>query len=600
MSDDIETQLDKCRYAFEVRKAIDDRIIYGTGILKGPVNTGKMTTQYLPGLDASVWSPKVTVEYAPVITRVNPWYFYPDDSVNDPQMMQNAIEIHPMSALELSLLRKHEGYEADAITTVLQTRPREYASEFFTEYMQLMENSPTMFKNKYCVIEYHGPVSLSDLRTYGLEPAYEVPEDQYFGEVWCVNGKVIRIELENIEGSYETPYAVSAWKPDPGSVFGFGHPLTMRDQQRVVTQSWHMILDNAAISSGPQAAIQKRFIQPADGEWEMEPRKIWHLTDPMMKVQDAIQFFFPPNVIQHIMPVLELSRQFSEEESGTPMLAAGMQSGQNSETATGALAHMQNSTTLLDLMSEQWDDQITQKIIRRMYAWNMLYGTNVEAKGNYVIDVRSSNEYKNKQLHVRDIERLSMETAQNPTIAKWINPDALIHLRLSMMSLPTQAVIRTPEEAEAWEKQQQEQAAQNDPNAIKAQIEMQKLALKEQEMQMDMAKFQSEQQIAMAKLQMEHETNQIKNQVAMLEAQALQAEAQAMAITAQLNHETKMIELELKAQEMGLKYSTDASKTDASNQTAVFLKGMDMQNKARELDIQEQEIKLKKQGKTGI
>jgi mannose-6-phosphate isomerase-like protein (cupin superfamily) len=320
----------------------------------------------------------------------------------------------------------------------------------------------------------------------------------------------------------------------------------------------------------------------------------------MMKVSDAIQFFFPPNVIEHIMPVLDMARQFSEEESATPMLAAGMQSGQNSETATGALAHMQNSTTLLDLMSEQWDDQITQKVVRRMYAWNMLYGKNDEAKGNYIIDVRSSNEYKNKQLHVRDVERLSMEMAQNPNIAKWINPDALTHLRLSMMNLPSRAILRSPEEAEAWEKQQQEQAQKNDPNVMKMQVEMKKLELAEMQMQLDAQEMQSNQQIAMAKLQMEHETNQTKNQVAMLEAQAMQAEAQAMTMSSQLQHEAKLIELELKAQEMGLRYNTDAAKTAASNQTAVFLKGMDMQNKSRELDIQEQEIALKKQGKTGI
>lgn len=602
MSDEIETQLDRCRYAYQVRQAIEDRIIYGTGILKGPVNTGKMESDYVQGMTGA-WMNKSEVSYAPFIERVNPWYFYPDDSTNNSDFLVDAMEIHPMSRLEVAKLRKHQGYISENIDIALETSPQAYTTEYFVEYANLTASNPNLFKNKYCVIEYHGPITKSDLEDIGIPYDKDVQATDFYGEVWVVNGQVIRADIENLEGTFETPYAIAPWKADPSSVFGFGHPLTMRDQQRVVTQTWHMILDNTAISSGPQMAIQKRFIQPADGSWEMQPRKAWHLTDPTMKVSDAIEFFYPPNVVQNIMPVLDMARQFSEEESATPMLAAGMQSPQTGETATGSLMAQQSSTTLLDLMSEQWDDQVTEKVIRRMYAWNMVYGSNDLAKGNYVIDVRSSNEYKNKQMHVRDVERLSMEVAQNPEMAKWINMDALTKTRLSMMNLPSRDIIRSDEEAAAWQKQQQEQAQQaqqNDPNFIKAQVEMGKLEVAKQQIELDAQKMQTDQEIAMAKLQMEHESNQTKNQVAMLEAQALQAEAEAMAISAQLAHEAKMVELNLKAQELGLKYSTDAAKTDASNQTAVFLKGMDTENKSRELDIYEQEIKLKKQGKTGI
>lgn len=602
MSDDIETQLDKCRYAYQVRQAIEDRIIYGTGILKGPVNTGKMESDYVQGMTGT-WMNKSAVSYVPFVERVNPWYFYPDDSTNDSNFLLDAIEIHPMSKIEVAKLRKHQGYIAKNIDEALETSPAVYTSEFFTEYANLTASNPNLFKNKYCVIEYHGPITKSDLQDIGIPFDKDIEATDFYGEVWVVNGHVIRADIENLEGTFETPYAVAPWKGDPSSVFGFGHPLTMRDQQRVVTQTWHMILDNAAISSGPQMAIQKRFIQPADGDWEMSPRKTWHLTDPTMKVSDAVEFFFPPNVIQNIIPVLDMARQFSEEESATPMLAAGMQSPQTGETATGSLMAQQNSTTLLDLMSEQWDDQVTEKIIRRMYAWNMVYGSNELAKGNYVIDVRSSNEYKNKQMHVRDVERLSMEVAQNPEMAKWVNMDSLTQTRLSMMNLPSRNIIRSEEEAQKWAQEQQQkaqEAQQNDPNFIKAQAELAKIEVAKMQIQLDAQKMQMDQEIAMAKLQMEHESNMVKNQIAMLEADALSAEAESVAIAAQLTHEAKMVELNLRAQELGLKYSTEAAKTDASNQTSVFLAGMAQENKTRELNIYEEEIKLKKAGGTGI
>ena len=64
-----------------------------------------------------------------------------------------------------------------------------------------------------------------------------------------------------------------------------------------------------------------------------------------------------------------------------------------------------SSTTLLDFLAEEWDDQVTEKIIRRYHAWNMQYNPKPEIKGDYVIDVKSATEYKNKQMYIRDLER---------------------------------------------------------------------------------------------------------------------------------------------------------------------------------------------------
>ena len=74
--------------------------------------------------------------------------------------------------------------------------------------------NPYMYKNRYQVLEYHGPVAYDDLMKLGLEPTYESPTKEYFGEVWTCCGIVIRMELENIEGYYETPYCTSTWKRD--------------------------------------------------------------------------------------------------------------------------------------------------------------------------------------------------------------------------------------------------------------------------------------------------------------------------------------------------------------------------------------------------
>jgi hypothetical protein len=269
-------------------------------------------------------------------------------------------------------------------------------------------------------------------------------------------------------------------------------------------------------------------------------------------------------------------------------------------SATGDMIAAKASTTILDALSEEWDDQVTQKIIRRMYAWNMQYSPREEIKGNYVIDVRSSNEYKNKQMNIRDIERLSMESAQNPNLAKWLNQDALTQTRLAMMSLPSRNIIRTEEEAAAWEQQQAQQAAQSDPNAIKAQIEMAKLEVAKQKLQMEGQVAAMELQMDQMRVQIEARMAEMKEQVALANNQAMAMAAQASTLKAQLDYEAKMAKLEVDAQKSGTTAALDATKFDADLAIKAAAQQQDIIIKNREMDLFEEELKVKREKGTGI
>src|SRR5690606_9781904 len=117
MSREIQTQLSACNYALECRRAIEDRVILGTGILKGPVNTGRPRTKYVKS--GTSWLPQVVYDYEPTITSVRPWRFYPDMDVTDFKDSKDTVEYHPKTAMELSLLRSHPGFDAAAIEAIL-------------------------------------------------------------------------------------------------------------------------------------------------------------------------------------------------------------------------------------------------------------------------------------------------------------------------------------------------------------------------------------------------------------------------------------------------------------------------------------------------
>lgn len=595
MEKEIETQLGMSKYAMHSRRAMEDRIILGTGVLKGPVNTGKMRIEYYRD-PSGEWVPKVSEIHSPKTCQVPLWRFYPDMTVTDVYEMQDAIELHPMTPLELSQYIQHPGFDGGAIKSILKgdhlnepIKPDMYNDTLTRLTAEIWSRNPYLYKNRYVVLEYHGPVTYDELNKLGICPTYDSPTQEYFGEVWVCAGKVIRMELENIEGYYETPYSVSVWKRDPSSIFGYGHPLLLADAQRVVTQAYHMILDNASLTSAPQVAMYQKYIQPVDGDWTLAPGKVWLLTDPTTSIDKAIEFFNPTNVIGNIMPVLQLARQFADEESAT-LAFGGMQSPQAQESATGSMIMQHASSTLLDFSGEEWDDQVTEKIIRRHYAWNMQYNPKQEIKGDYVIDVKSSSEYKNKQMYIRDLERLQMETAQNPNMALAVNADELVKARLALMHLPSNRIVRSPEEiAQA----QQQQANKPDPQMLELQLQQAELKIKEQELQIKAGQLKFQMQQQQQREAWEHDEKMGSNQARL-------AEAHAQVLKARSEVQVEMLQMSQKDAHFQGKLANDKEMQALELQSKAFLKSMEEARKNQENTLYEEELRMKEETGSGI
>lgn len=585
MSATIESQLDDTNYSFQCRQAMKDRVIIGTGILKGPSSVGELVRSYTKLEGTETWAPDLTVDYKPTLVRVNPWFFYPDETVEDVKCLGDTIEVHPLSALQLKKLRKHEGFMKDEIEKVLEKEPLDFNAQNWADFALMSENNPNLFKNKYLVLEYRGPITRTQLDLLEIEPSYDALDDEYYGEVWVCQGEVIRAELESIEASFKVPYYMSVWEKDPGSVFGYGVPLMMEDAQRVVNEAWHMILDNSAMSSGPQVAMQKHLIEPANGKWELGPNQIWNLLDPAITVDQAIQFFNVPNVTAQIVPILQMAQAFSEEESQIPLITAGLNSPQNVDTATGQLVTQQASTTLLDFMSEEWDDNMTQPIIAAYYAWNMQYNDDPTIKGQFTVDVRTSTQYKNKQLHIRDLEKLSVEAAQNPEMAAHVDIGQLTRVRLNLMSLPDRTIVKPLDQVMA----EKEAAAANqgpDPEILALQLKSRAQDLEEMRLEFEMKQQQQREQ-------WEHEERMTANQARLVEADA-------RVTVSQNEKDVAILQIAAKSEGEAARILSQEGMNRENQQTKAFLAGLEETRKERELFLYEQEIDLAKDKGSGV
>lgn len=593
MEDTISSQLTECKYAKQSRKAIEDRVIYGSAIMKGPVNTNRTHIKYASTADG-VWQGQLASNKAPSYVRVNPWYAFPDDSTNDACFMEDFLEIHPMTRGELVKYTKHDGFMQDSVLELLKEDPQDYAVSVFEQLTGAAQSSISRIKNKYIVIEYHGPVTSEQLDALNIVPAYESPDGKtYYGEVWVCQGHVLRVELSNIE-NFEIPYTLCPYKEDPTSVLGIGMPMLVKDQQRVVTQAWHMILDNTSASSGPQVVIQRELIEPANGEWELRPRKQWFMNDVSARIADAFQFFVVPNVTPQIMDVLNAAKMFAEEESGVPMLlSSGIGSPKvGTDSATGIGMLQQASTILSDLANEAWDDLMTDKHICRMIAWNIQYNPDNSIKGNFKVDVKASSDYRNKQLYIRDMEKLSLEASQNQEMGKHVDMNELTRARLSMMHLPSQGIVRSPEQVAEME-QAAAQGGEPNPDVLKYNLEVERISIEKDRLLLEAQKLEFERTQAQRREEMEFEERR-GNTYARI------AEAEAQVIASQNDKDVAVMALASKDEQFRNKLALTAEIATQRNETTAYLKGLEDNRKARDQLLYDKEMNIKLKMGSGV
>jgi hypothetical protein len=599
MSKEINDQLVEENYAYKSRQAMWDRVVLGTGILKGPLAARDAKLSYIleqdPVTGETVPIPDYKVRNRPILSRVDPWMFFPDDTVSSIKDAQDCIELHPMNKPQLAKLKKNPGFFSEAIDSLLQLEPQSYANNTFSEYSTLTDSGTNFLRDKYAVLEYHGPISVDELGALGIEPSYDPLGDVYYGEVWVCQGVVLRAELETISGLYQLPYKACAWEIDPNSIFGFSLPQCIKDPQRIAQVTLDMILENASISSGPIAIINKSFIEPFDGDWTLYPNKLFGTTDyTLASVDQAMKFINVPNNSGNLFPILQFAREVAQEESAMPLLAGGLQSPQvGSDSATGLAILQQNMTTVSDYKNEQWDDMIVEPLIEQMYHWNMQFNPRPDIVGDFDIDVRSSSEYRNKQLFVRDIEKLSVEAAQNPALAKVINMDALQRARLSMMHIPSDTIIKSQEQIA----QEEQEAAQNppppDPAMLKAQAEMAKIEVDKMRLQMEGQKLQFEMSFQQRREEMDHAERMGATYARHLEAEARVQEAMA-------NREVELLKLAQKETSDNSWIMAELQKSQLTNEANKFMAGLETQSKFREQALKAAELDYAWTHKKGI
>lgn len=556
MQREIDDQLSECSFARHARDAIHDAVLYGTGVIKGPVPMFRTTKRWKQDETGS-YVMSLERKALPVGERVDLWNFFPDMSATHIRDAEFVFERHYLTKQQVSDLKDLPDVDVDALRELLGSDPTTPTNNY-RERLRAINGSSGAKDKRYEVWEYHGPIEAQDLIDCGCDVADD-PLKTYTGIVWFGAGGVVLKAALNPLDSNEHPYSVFTWQQDESSIFGFGMPYEVRDTQESANSSFRAMLDNMGLCVLPQTIVDDAAVEPMDGSWGLAPGKFWRNKRPGSDARAGIQFVEINARFPELQGIFQMSKQLIEEVGTLPAFLQGQDAPNYMQSATGASLAYTAANLWVRRAVRNWDDDIVTPVITRFFDFNMQYSEKDEIKGDS--RVRAMGIAALVELEGQ-AQRLGafMQTASNMGLPP-SNQMRLMREFARAYKLDPDQVL--PSDSEIEKMQAQEQAhgsAQQNPDVLKLQLAREQMQV---QMQIEQAKMQlrreeiaANQQIMQQRMQLEIADTAAKND--MTQEQAMQkygydlskTQAELADRKAERDHQAQMLnaEMQLKAQ----------------------------------------------------
>ena len=514
MQEEIDDQLKECRYHAHARDAIEDACKLGIGVLKGPVlhEKPKRSWQVVEG----DYQLQDVADNRPGAMRVDPWSFFPDPDARSVEECDSFYERHLMSKAQLRKFARRQGVDKDAVRQLLKLGPQTSdRPSYLVDLHNVTDQNDSIDRETFTVWEFSGAIDVDDLNLLADAFKDEVtkqeiddidPLVEFHGKVWFCQGRVLLFALHPLD-SQEPIYSVFNLERDEGSLFGFGIPALMRDPQSIMNASLRMMMDNAALGTGPQVVINQETVKPADGDYTMEPNKIWLRDNANGNPGQApFETYNIPMHQNELGAMVEMGRALSDEMTQLPQLAQGEQGSGVTQTAQGMAILMNAHNVVFRRVIKNWDDDISVPMIRRFYDWNMQFSSKEAIKGDYEVDARGSSVLLVREMQATNLMAIARNFGDHPVFGPMIKHVELLRQIFRAHMLPADEVTKTNREidkdrAEGDPSQQallQEQQRAND-------LMQQELQLRQAEMEMNAAISQRESETKMMVAQLDYD-----------------------------------------------------------------------------------------------
>ena len=463
MSAAIADQLAELRYREIMRDVIHSGNMYGTGILKGPLVAITENKQYYKQNDENggeKWALKDYDKIIPFAENVRIWDIYPDMEATNFDDCRYIVQRRKMNKHDVLKLAKRKDFSGKAIKKYVSLYPYgNYTKKPFEVELQNVGDVTTpndqelSHSNKYEVLEFWGYVDSELLSQAGVT----IPEDKKGlidipANVWVLGDTVIKAALTPIDG-VRWPFFAYYYDKDETCIFGEGIPSIMSTMQEMTNSAFRAMLDNAAISAGPQIEVNLDLLATDEDPREIHPFKVWLRTGTGSDASyPCIRSFELPSYTTEFQRMLEVFRDYGDEITTIPRYMWGDTAGGAGRTSSGLSMLMGSANMAIKDQVKNFDDGITAPFIRAMYHWNMQFNADDDIKGDYAVVARGSASLIAKEMRTQYLIDF-LQITQNEADANIIKRPEIIRNIADAFDIDSNSIVMTEAEIQAQQKE---------------------------------------------------------------------------------------------------------------------------------------------------
>ena len=440
----IHDQIEESNGSSELRNAIFEAALFGTGIIKGPFNHNKTIGRWRKDEATGNRNYDPLSVRVPRIEFVSIWDFFPDPSATTIDECEYTFHRHKLNRSQLRALSKLPYFDKDAIRDALMLGPN-YVEQDYEHELKDDARTEDYGSGQFEVLEYWGIMDAEYAREAGMELDEDVDDlDEVQINAWVCNGKLLRTVV-NPFTPYRLPYNAFSYERNPYSFFGIGVAENMDDSQQIMNGHARMAIDNLALSGSLVFDVDESALVGGQS-MEIYPGKVFRRQAGMPG--QAIHGVKFPNTSQENMMMFDKFRQLADEQTGIPSYSHG-QTGVQSMTRTASGMSMLLGAASLNIKTvvKNLDDFLLKPLGQAYYQWNMqFFDGQLEIEGDLEIKAMGTNSLMQKEVRS---QRLTMflQTAQNPAIAPFVKISKIISELAYSLDLDPDEILNDPEEA---------------------------------------------------------------------------------------------------------------------------------------------------------
>jgi len=439
----IHDQIEESSGSSEIRNALLESALLGTGVVKGPFNFNKTLSRWDEGENGERTYAPIDVR-VPRIEFVSVWDFFPDPSATNIEECEYVFHRHKLNKSQLRALRKMPYFDSDAIRECLMMGAN-YEDKYYDTQLRDDENDKSYGSDKYEVLEYWGIMDAEYLRQAEIDVPDSIDDlDEVQVNAWICNGKLLRIVI-NPFTPHRLPYHSFPYERNPYSFFGIGVAENMDDAQQIMNGHARMAIDNLALAGSLVFDVDESALVGGQS-MEIYPGKIFRRQAGMPG--QAVHGLKFPNTSQENMMMFDKFRQLADEQTGIPSYSHG-QTGVQSMTRTASGMSMLLGAASLNIKTvvKNLDDFLLKPLGESYFQWNMQF---MEGKlgieGDLEINAMGTNSLMQKEVRSQRLTTF-LQTAQNPAVAPFVKMSKLISELAYSLDLDPDEILNDPEEA---------------------------------------------------------------------------------------------------------------------------------------------------------